>query len=286
MLTKHFVTLPLTFEASQLESCHAAYLEAGSGIPLLMLHGFFGEACCWLPLMEKLQKHFRCISLDLLGFGESSKPDISYDIAKEVTFVRQFAEKLEVEHFYILGHSFGSWVASAYALKFPKCVRSLILAAPAGIRDDSFCGRYDALRPLLWENPLVDLALLLATPGAVILGKQAEIERVWEFRKNLITQPVARSFLLNRLRPEDAVDTVEKEIYQLRLPTLVIAGELDETIPLWHSQTYAQEIPNARLAIIPGADHGLPQAYAGEMATLIEEFLGEVQVGTFRNASI
>jgi len=53
----------------------AAYLDIGCGSPLLRLHGFFGEKTCWLPLIELLQSQFRCISLDMLGLGDSSKPE-------------------------------------------------------------------------------------------------------------------------------------------------------------------------------------------------------------------
>ncbi|WP_445171821.1 alpha/beta fold hydrolase, partial [Microcoleus sp.] len=68
-----------------------------------------------------------------------------------------------------------------------------------------------------------------------------------------------RSFLLSRMQPEDAVDTVEKKIHQLQIPTLVIAADSDETIPLWHCETYTNEIAAAELVIIPNSTHGLPQ---------------------------
>ncbi|MCY7275784.1 MAG: alpha/beta hydrolase, partial [Phormidesmis sp. CAN_BIN44] len=77
----------------------------------------------------------------------------------------------------------------------------------------------------------------------------------------------------DRIRPEDAIDTVEKEIHRLRVPTLVMTGDRDETIPLWHSQTYANEIPNAQIAVIPNADHALPQHHSPEMAELMIKFL-------------
>ncbi len=251
----------------------AAYLDIGSGPSLLMLHGFFGEKTCWLPLIELLQSQFRCISLDMLGFGESSKPQIPYDVAVEVAFVRQVVEQLNIEPCCIIGHSFGGWVASAYSLKYPNAVSSLVLAAPAGIRDDSFCGQYDALRPLLWKTPVIDWALELAKPFANLAGKSDKLEQISGWRRELMSQPVARSFLMSRMRPEDAVDTVEKEIQKLQIPTLVIAAMGDETIPLWHCETYANEIPGAELAIIPNADHGLPQTQAKIMAKLIVEFL-------------
>jgi pimeloyl-ACP methyl ester carboxylesterase len=251
-----------------------AYLDIGCGKPLLMLHGFLGEKTCWLPLIELLQSQFRCISLDMLGFGESSKPEITYDVAVEVAFVRQVVEQLNIDPCCIIGHSFGGWVASAYALKYPNSVSGLILAAPAGIRDDSFCGQYDALRPLLWETPAVDWALQLAKPLASLAGKSSQLQQISEWRRELMSQPVARSFLMSRMRPEDAVDTVEKDIHKLQVPTLVITGDADETIPLWHSETYAREIPGAKLVIIPSATHALPQTQASAMANSIGQFLG------------
>jgi pimeloyl-ACP methyl ester carboxylesterase len=251
----------------------ATYLDIGCGQPLLMLHGFFGEKTCWLPLIELLQSQFRCISLDMLGFGESSKPEICYDVAVEVAFVREVVEALNIDPCGIIGHSFGGWVASAYALKYPNSVSSLVLAAPAGIRDDSFCGQYDALRPLLWQTPIVDWALQSAKPFASLAGKSLQLQQIAGWRRELMSQPVARSFLMSRMRPEDAIDTVEKDIHKLQVPTLVITGDSDETIPLWHCQTYANEIPGAKLAIIPNAHHGLPQSQAEMMANLILQFL-------------
>jgi pimeloyl-ACP methyl ester carboxylesterase len=248
----------------------ASYLDVGSGIPVVILHGFMGNKECWLPLIEQLKPHCRCISLDLLGFGKSGKPKIRYDVATEVAFVRQVTLTLGLDCYYILGHSFGGWVAAAYALKYPTQVKGLLLAAPAGIRDDSFCGRYDHLRPLLWQTPVVDWVLQLLK----LITKNATIDQIAWFRRELNAQPAARSFLVDRIRPEDAIDTVEKEIHRLKVPTLVISGDRDETIPLWHSETYAAEIPGAKLAIIPDASHSLPQDYSSQLAALILQFLG------------
>jgi pimeloyl-ACP methyl ester carboxylesterase len=243
----------------------------GDGTPLLMLHGFMGDATCWLPLMNQLHDRCRCIGLDLLGFGDSTKPMIQYNIAKEVEFVRSVVEALHLEQVYLLGHSFGGWVASAYAVQHPESVKGLILAAPAGIRDDSFAGRYDHLRPLLWQTPIVDWGLHLVKPIAQAFGQEKPLAQIAWFRQQLNAQPAARSFLVDRLRPEDAIDTVEKTIHRLSVPTLVITGDQDDTIPLWHSQTYAREIPQADLVVLPNASHALPQDHTPELADLIRQ---------------
>ncbi|MBW4441377.1 MAG: alpha/beta hydrolase [Plectolyngbya sp. WJT66-NPBG17] len=270
MLQKQILQIQLNFDG--LTTVPAAYTEVGEGIPLLMLHGFMGDADCWLPLSDRLKSNFRCISLDLFGFGDSARPLIRYDIAKEVEFLRQVVEALQLDSFYLLGHSFGGWVSAAYALQYPDSVKGLILAAPAGIRDDSFAGRYDHLRPILWQTPVIDWTLELIKPIAGLIGQEKTIGQIAWMRYELNTQPAARSFLVERLRPEDAIDTVEKEIHRLNVPTLVITGDQDETIPVWHSETYANQIPNAKLVILPNADHSLPQKFATELATQISHW--------------
>lgn len=119
----------------------------------------------------------------------------------------------------------------------------------------------------------MDWALQLGKPFASLAGKSEKLQEISGWRRELMSQPVARSFLMSRMRPEDAVETVEKEIHQLQIPTLVIAADSDETIPLWHCQTYTNEIPGAELAIIPNSTHGLPQTQAQIMAKLISKFL-------------
>jgi pimeloyl-ACP methyl ester carboxylesterase len=273
MIQKQHISLTVGQTQAEQIQYQAGYWEAGAGQPILFLHGFMGRGECWEPLVRALQADYRCICLDQLGFGESSKPTMRYDIAKLVTFVRAFGEALGIENPVLVGHSLGGWVAAASALAYPDWVKALVLVAPAGIRDDSFCGRYDHLRPLLWQTPLVDWALVLLQPLSNWTGNQKAIEQIGWMRRELNNQPAPRSFLLDRMRPEDAIDTVEKEIHRLSLPTLVIAGAKDETIPLWHSQTYASEITAAQLVVIPSADHALPQNHATEMAEILTPFL-------------
>lgn len=120
----------------------------------------------------------------------------------------------------------------------------------------------------------MDWALQLAKPFASLGGKSEKLQEISGWRRELMSQPLARSFLISRMRWEDAVDTVEKEIHQVQILTLVIAADSDETIPLWHCETYTKEIPGAELVIIPNSTtHGLPQAQAQIMTKLISKFL-------------
>jgi pimeloyl-ACP methyl ester carboxylesterase len=200
-------------------SIKVAYLERGKGRALLLLHGFMANADYWLPSIDILSAQYRCIAPDLLGFGDSSQPKITYNLAVQVDFIHQLVVKLNLTSIVTMGHSFGSWVAVAYALKYPKTLASPILTAPAGIRDDSFCDRYQYLKPLLWDSEWVDRALNILLKLGSIAGKKAEIEQIKSIRQELNNQPVARDFLRSRITPEAAIDTVEKDIHRLRVPT-------------------------------------------------------------------
>ncbi len=268
----------------------AAYSVLGEGEPIIFLHGFFGDGWTLRPIMERLQPNYCCIGLDLLGFGDSSKPNIRYLIDHQVGFLKTFLVQKQVQKFHLVGYSYGAWVAAAYAISLFNSNRNrnqqdrdnllgMTLIAPAGIRDDNFVGRYNHLKPLLWNTKLVDLALNAIAPIANITGKQQAFQGIRQARMELIRQPAAKSLLCDRLKPEDAVDTVENQIHCINAPTLVIAGGADRHIPLWHSQTYAERIPNAKLEIIPGADHDLVQTHSREIVCLLQQFW-ELKIGS------
>jgi pimeloyl-ACP methyl ester carboxylesterase len=268
----------------------AAYLEQGSGLsPIVCLHGFLGDGQAWLPVMTYMPDT-RCIALDLLGFGSSSKPALRYTIWHQVEFLHQFVTTLGLSQFWLMGHSYGGWTAAAYAIAcatgqfgLPQAQQPLIpplsnlagiiLIAPAGIRDDQFVGRYAHLRPLLWESAWIDWSLRTLSPLCRWVGQQDTFQQMVQFRKELRQQPVAKSFLRDRLRPEDAVDTVEQHIHCIAIPTLVIAAAQDETIPLWHCQTYAEHILNAQLLLLSDADHGLLQTHPQVIAQNVTSFI-------------
>jgi pimeloyl-ACP methyl ester carboxylesterase len=272
----------MTKQTIELSKYTAAYTSIGEGLPVILLHGFFGDAETLGTIATELSANYCCISLELLGFGDSSKPNIRYHIDDHVEFLKEFILAKNISKFYLVGYSYGSWVSAAYAIhirdreiSIPNLI-GMVLLAPAGIRDDSFVGRYDRLKPLLWQTPLVDLAINSIAPFARFMGQKKSFETIRIAREALVTQPAARSFLIERLKPEDAIDTVEKDIDRINTPTLVIAGEIDGTIPLWHSQTYAKKIPAARLIIIPDADHDLVQTHGAEVARSIDDFWQEI----------
>lgn len=124
----------LTAKSVRIPGFEIAYLEGGTGEPLLLLHGSSGEKDNWNRVARHLTPHLRVIALDLPGFGDSDRPaDGAYGLWDQVAHIRAFAAELGLRRFHLGGHSFGGRVAAMYAARHPEQVAGLWLLAPGGV---------------------------------------------------------------------------------------------------------------------------------------------------------
>ncbi|XP_075068501.1 1-acylglycerol-3-phosphate O-acyltransferase ABHD5 isoform X2 [Mixophyes fleayi] len=104
--------------------------------PLVLLHGFGGGVGLWVLNFENICQNRTVYAFDILGFGRSSRPHFEDNAEKaEMQFVQSIEEwriALGLEHMILLGHNLGAYLASAYSLKYPSRVKSLILVEPWG----------------------------------------------------------------------------------------------------------------------------------------------------------
>ena len=109
------------------------YYDIGSGPPLVLVHGLGGDADQWAFCFEALSASHRVIALELLGFGRSDKPPITYRIAGFVEVLERFLAALGIARASLVGHSLGGWIVAAFALQFPRQVDRLVLNDSIGI---------------------------------------------------------------------------------------------------------------------------------------------------------
>ena len=104
-----------------------AYLEKGSGKPLILIHGNLSSSLYYLPLIERLPENIRVIALDLRGFGDSSYLSKFDSLANLATDIQLFMSELKIEKASIAGWSLGGGVAMEFASRYPRSVDKLIL---------------------------------------------------------------------------------------------------------------------------------------------------------------
>ena len=109
-----------------------AYRRAGSGEPVLFLHGA-GSTRMWLPFYERLSQSVDLIAPEHPGFGDTAFPDWLDGFDDLVLHYRDFLELLSLERVHLVGFSLGGWIASELAIFYPERLKSLTLITPAGL---------------------------------------------------------------------------------------------------------------------------------------------------------
>jgi len=103
------------------------YLEAGTGSPIIMLHGFGETSHMWLPLIPKLAVNHTVIAPDLRGSGESGVPDSGYDKVTMARDIHALAQSHGWTSVQIVGHDIGLMAAYAYAAMYPRETERVVL---------------------------------------------------------------------------------------------------------------------------------------------------------------
>lgn len=105
--------------------------DRGEGEAVVFLHGIEGSADYWHDYITTLQESHRVVSLDLLGFGRSSKPlNLSYGISDQVKYLAEVFERLHIERATVVGHSLGSLIGLGFAASYPSYISKLIMIEP------------------------------------------------------------------------------------------------------------------------------------------------------------
>ena len=219
-----------------------SFTEAGSGAPLILLHGNGEDGTYFDPHIPALARHFRVIALDTRGHGKSPRGSAPFTIGQFARDLRDFMDAQGIDKASLLGFSDGGNIALTFALKWPQRVDRLILNGanldPSGVKPSV-------------QIPIVlgyGLAAALA-PLSPRAGRKAELLRL------MVREP--------HIRPA--------KLGGVAAPTLVIAGTHD-MIREKHTRLIAQSLPNARLEIIPG-DHFIARTNPEGFRRAVEAFL-------------
>ena len=252
------------------------FRRQGSGEAMLLIHGFGSSTYTWRGVIDSLAKDFEVIAIDLPGFGLSQSLKTAPTVEAYVDFINAFMQTRGLEEAVFMGNSFGGEISWRFALKYPQCVRALILVDAAGYPH---------------ESPAIFKLLRVPLLGELIAGVNAK----WIVRKNLqqvfvddnlVTDAVVDNYYYRLLktgnretvlaRARMKTDTLYKALPHLRRPTLIIWGENDAWIPVANAHRFAAAIPQAQLQILPNCGHVPQEEKPDEVARLARNFWREI----------
>lgn len=241
-----------------LDGWTAHYVEAGTGPPVLLLHGILVSSWAWRFNLEAFGRRFRAIALCQKGHGWSGKGRDPYTLRSLADFVLAFMDHLELDQVDLVGNSLGGAVSLTLALNHPDRVRRMILVDPAGI-------------PFRGVDPFLAVQSPLLGPAYRFAGRPFVFRmllRTLAYRNIPIDKNYMRWFMAP-LRERGAIGAAAliarnlqpglralfPRLGGVRHPVQLVWGAHDRLIPLEAGLILNRVLPTSRLEVFSDCAH-------------------------------
>jgi pimeloyl-ACP methyl ester carboxylesterase len=258
-----------------------AYSVRGSGPPLVLIMGYRLSSLAWpLDFVEALAERFTVVLFDNRGTGTSDKPTFGYEISNMARDVSGLLDHLGIGRANVLGYSMGGAIAQEFVRQFPDRVLALALCA-------TLCGGPRAV----YASPSV-VRVMRELDG---LKPEEIARRIWRVTYSPGYLENHRELAEDQMRREITVPTplhaadlqyqafaefdCSKTLANIKAPTLVLTGDLDELVSPQNSKFISSLIPGASLIVIPGCGHRMMWEATDECVGFVTEFLTRASEG-------
>jgi pimeloyl-ACP methyl ester carboxylesterase len=263
------------------------YLEAGSGPPLLLVHGHEQSATSWRWVLPVLARTHRVLAVSLPGHGDSAPAVGGYAPGADLApLVADFLDTLGVGPLHVVGNSVGGAVVLRLALADPARVRTLTLVDSAGLGRD--------VHPLLALDtlPIIgELAIMISRmPGgdvgrtsmsaAMLFGQPSRVPKEFFDEQHALGRRPGQLEASTAMARALFDVTGQREVMldrlpTLTMPTLVVWGGRDYLLPASQAQAAVDRLPHGRLALFADCGH-LPHVECPDrFGTVLSEWLAE-----------
>lgn len=230
--------------------------ERGARTPVLMVHGFASNHHTWSTLEPTLRRDRATVMVDLPGFGWSERTEGDYSPSALADDLRAVLDELHIDRVDLLAHSWGSSVSLAFALAYPQRVRRIALVGafvydeqvPPFFRWARAPGIGEAMFSMFYRERAGDRAPLAFAEGTLIPQETVDaVERSYE-RPGTVRAALAAVRGMHLLQLEPRYRTIAQ-------PTLLIYGDEDQAARPRFGARLANEMPDARLYVLPRVGH-------------------------------
>lgn len=268
----------LSHERIEVADLSIHYYRGGlaKGETILMIHGFAADKDNWLRFARHFSARYDVIAIDLPGFGDSSKPQASYDVGTQVERIASFIGALNIDKLHLIGNSMGGHIAALYAARYPQQVQTLALLANAGVnapQQSELLARLTRgeANPLLVRSPadferLLDFVFVEAPPLPAPL-KTYLAERAMA---NSADHQRIFSQLVDRYIP------LEPQLTKIQAPTLVLWGAQDRVLDVSSIEVMRPLLKQPSVVIMKDIGHAPMIERPQETAAHYQAFLNQV----------
>jgi 2-hydroxy-6-oxonona-2,4-dienedioate hydrolase len=212
------------------------YREAGSGAPIVLVHGLGVSADYWVRNGPPLAAAgYRVLAPDLPGFGRTEGPLEAMGILAQAESLRRWAEKIKLASAVYVGHSLSCQTVLELAARHPACVRALILAAPTG-EGGSLRRLARQAFALLRDLPRESLRIAAVVAAAYVRAGPRRVLRTWHLGAR-----------------HDPMRTLP----EVRVPTLIVLGERDPVVDRSFAARMAEGLADAMIVEVADGSHGV-----------------------------
>jgi 3-oxoadipate enol-lactonase len=257
------------------------YQDRGTGLPLVLVHGFPLDGRIWESQLEALSSSCRVIAPDLRGFGKSG-PTGPFTLETVADDLHQLLAKLDALPCVLGGLSMGGYIALAFAHKYPQALKGLILIDTKSDADspEQKDGRMKMAELARSKGPaaVADqmmpklLAATVSADGPAGAGGRPElIKRVRQIMESCPSETIAIAALAMKDRADHRA-----LLAKLNMPVLVIVGDQDILTPPSIAQSMVHSLPQGAMSLIHGAGHLTSMEQPEQVNRAIREWLARV----------
>jgi 2-hydroxymuconate-semialdehyde hydrolase len=254
------------------------YHEAGSGAPVILIHGSGPGVSAWANwrlALPYLAEQLHVYAYDQVGFGYTELPsEPHYGLERWVDHLLAFMRAVGVERAHLVGNSMGASVALATAVLHPEAVDRLVVMGATGVRFPLT----EALDAVWGYTPSVEnmrrLIDYFAYDRTIVSDELAELRYRASIRPGM-QEAFASMFPAPRQRGVDALAAYEDRLREIRARTLVVHGREDRVIPLATGLKLLETIDDAQLHVFGHCGHWTQIEHAAAFNRLVRDFLTE-----------